>query len=189
MALKLSNDWLTTPSKAKLSIYLVLSILLAIGGFIAVETSFAKTNYPAPLIASQLAFSGATTKAHYATLYTQGTFDRFVLTQVIDFAFIIGLILTLFFAHVAVARGQPPGSGWQQLALRLAVISPLISASDALENTVSFFMLADPQGFPNWLAILYSGFAAVKWLWAVIGTALIIIQIGALARSRMQQGR
>lgn len=188
MPLKLSNDWLTKPTRARLSKFLVLSLLLAIGGYVAVEMSFATTNYPVSLLEGQLAFSGAAIKSHYATLVAQGTFDRFVLTQVIDFAWIIGLMLTLFFAHVAIARGQPAGSKWRQFALRLAVVAPLIAASDAFENAVSFLMLADPKGFPDWLAPLYSGFATIKWSWAVIGVSLIVIQIGALARSRMQQG-
>lgn len=96
-------------------------------------------------------------------------------------------MLTLFFAHVAIARGQPAGSTWRQLALRLAILAPLIAASDALENVVSFFMLADPHGFPDWLAALYSGLAAIKWSWAVIGVSLLVVQIGALARFRVQK--
>ena len=188
MPLKLSNDWLLKPTKARLSTFLLLSLLLAIGGYVAVEISFAKTNYPVSLLEGQLAFSGTTIKSHYATLLAQGSFDRFVLTQVIDFAWIVGLMLTLFFAHVAIARGQPAGSTWRQLALRLAVLAPLIAASDALENVVSFVMLADPEEFPDWLAVLYSGLAAIKWSWAVIGVSLIVIQIGALASSRIQKG-
>lgn len=187
MPLKLSNDWLTKPTRARLSASLVLSLMLATGGYVAVEISFATTNYPVSLLQGQLAFSGTAIKSHYATLIAQGTFDRFVLTQVIDFAWIIGLMLTLFFAHVAIARGQPPGSKWRQFALRLAVVAPLIAASDAIENAVSFIMLADPKGFPGWLALLYSGLATIKWSWAVIGVSLIVIQVGALARSRMQQ--
>lgn len=189
MPLKLSNDWLTKPTNARLSTLLVLSLLLAAGGYVAVEISFGRTHYPVSLLEGQLTFSGSTIKSHYATLLRQGTFDRFVLTQVIDFIFIIGLMLTLFFGHVAIARGQPAGSTWRQFALRLGVVAPLIAASDAFENVVSFLMLADPKGFPDWLAPLDSGFAAIKWSWAVIGVSLIIIQVGALARSRRQPGK
>ena len=188
MLLKLSNDWLTKPTRAWLSALLALSLLLAAAGYVAVELSFAATHYPVSLLEGQLTFSGPAIKSHYATLLAQGTFDRFVLTQVIDFAWIVGLMLTLFFAHVAIARGQPAGSRWRPLALRLAVVAPLIAASDALENAVSFIMLADPTGFPDWLAVLYSGLAAIKWSWAVIGVSLIVIQLGALASSRIQQG-
>lgn len=189
MPLTLSNDWLTKPTRARLAASLVLSLLLAAAGYVAVETSFAATHYPVSLLEGQLAFSGAAIKSHYATLLAQGTFDRFVLTQVIDFAWIVGLMLTLFFAHVAIARGQAAGSQWRRLALRLAVVAPLIAASDALENAVSFLMLADPNGFPDWLALVYSGLAAIKWSWAVIGVSLIAVQVGALVRSRMQHGK
>jgi hypothetical protein len=187
MTLKLSNDWLTRPTRARLSIYLALSLLLAIVGYVAVEASFVTTKYPVSLIEGQLTFSGAAIKSHYSTLLAQGTFNGFVLTQVIDFAWIIGLMLTLFFAHVAIARGQAAGSAWRDFALRLAVIAPLIAASDAFENIVSFMMLANPQQFPDWLALLYSGLAAIKWSWAVIGILLILIQISALVISRMQR--
>jgi hypothetical protein len=189
MTLKLSSDWLTRPTKARLSLYLALSLLLAIVGYVAVETSFVTTKYPMSLFEGQLAFSGAALKSHYSTILAQGTFNRFVLTQVIDFAWIIGLMLTLFFTHVAIARGQAADSAWRHFALRLAVIAPLIAASDAFENFVSFIMLANPQQFPDWLALLYSGFAAIKWSWAVIGVALILIQIGVLVKSRMQRGK
>ena len=189
MPLKLSNDWLKKPTQAWLATLLVLSLLLAIAGYVAVEISFATTNYPVSLLEGQLAFDGAAIKSHYAALLAQGTFDRFVLTQVIDFAWIIGLMFTLFFAHIAIARGQPAGSSWRQFALRLAVVAPLIAASDALENAISFLMLADPHGFPDWLAPLYSGFATIKWSWAVIGISLVAIQLGALARSRVLQGK
>lgn len=81
MPLKLSNDWLIRPTKARLSTFLIVSLLLAIGGYVAVEISFAKTNYPVSLLEGQLAFSGATIKAHYATLLAQGSFDRFVLPK------------------------------------------------------------------------------------------------------------
>lgn len=183
MQLKLSEYWLSSPSKTALKIYLILSLLLAIGGYVAVEISFASTKYPVSLFEGQLAFHASEIKNHYMVLQDQGTFSRFVQTQMIDFAWIIGLMLTLFFSHVLIARAQPKNSKWRMFALYLAVIAPAIAASDAIENFISFAMLADPQNFPDWLAPLYSGFAAIKWSWAAIGTTLIIIQISALAIS------
>jgi hypothetical protein len=187
MLLKLSDHWLIRPTNTRLWIYFSLSLLLAIAGYIAVEISFARTKYPVSLLEGQLAFSGAAIKSHYASLQAQGTFDQFVLTQIIDFAWIIGLMLTLFFSHLVLARSQPPKSKWCQLALRLAVLAPIIAASDAFENMVSFVMLANPKDFSDWLAILYSSFAAIKWSWATIGIVLLLIQIGALIRSRARQ--
>jgi hypothetical protein len=189
MQLKLSDDWLIRPSRAQLATFLAVSILLAAAGYVAVEISFAAARYPVPLLEGQLAFSGSAIKSHYATLLAQGTIEQFVLTQVVDFVWIIGLMLTLFCAHVAMARAQPAGSSWRRFALRLAVVAPLIAASDACENAVSFLMLADPAGFPDWLALLYSGFAAIKWSWAGIGVTLVVIQIGALVASRTRAAK
>ncbi len=187
MQLILSDRWLTQPKKAQLGVYLALSLLLAIGGYIAVTVSFIATKYPVSLFEAQLAFDAVAIKSHYNVLITQGTFDKFVHTQIIDFAWIIGLMLTLFFAHVAIARAQPATSRWQRLALRLAVLGPLIASADIFENLCSFVMLANPGRFPNWLALVYSSFAAIKWSWSVIGTTLVIIQIGALVVSRTRK--
>ena len=180
MRLKLSDYWLVHPSKLKLNLYLTLSLILAIGGYIVVEISFYKSNYPVSLFEGQLAFDAAEIKSHYAVLKQQGTFGIFVKTQIIDFAWIIGLMLTLFFTHIAIARAHSADSKWQSLALYLAVFGPLIAASDAVENLFSFVMLANPSGFPDWIAPVYSSFAAIKWSWAVIGVSLIVIQLVAL---------
>ena len=178
MKIMLSDRWLVYPHQLRL--YLILSLLFATMGYIAVEVGFYFVKYPVSLIAGQLAFSAAAIKAHLQILSDQGTFDAFIRTQVIDFAWIIGLMSTLFFSHVAIARAQLAGSKWQRLALSLAVIAPCIAASDAFENLCSFAMLAMPKDFPGWLAILYSSFAAIKCLWAIIGICLIIIQLIAL---------
>lgn len=68
--------------------------------------------------------------------------------------------------------------------MRLAVIAPLVAASDALENLTSFAMRAAPRSFPDVLALVYSGFSAIKWAWSGVGTSLLVVQLVALLLAR-----
>ncbi|MGO1920591.1 MAG: hypothetical protein ACTH07_04395, partial [Microbacterium sp.] len=63
--------------------------------------------------------------------------------------------------------------------------------SDALENVVSFVMLADPTGFADALAIAHSGFAVLKFagmtvamLAGTVGAVIVIMQLVRSNRSR-----
>lgn len=165
-----------------------ISLTLAVAGNVLVSASFEAARYPVSLFEAQLAFSGPQIKEHYVTLIEQGTLDIFVRTQLLDFVFIVGLMLTYFFLHVATARAHQPGSFWRRFALALAVVLPILATSDALENLTSFIMLADPTGFPNWLAYVYSSFAAFKWAVNALGVGVIIIELIVLASVKLRLG-
>ena len=188
MRLRISDKWLSSPSNAAIRNWLIGSNILAAVGYTAVTLAFIQAKFPGTLFQAQLAFRAETIKLQYATLIQQGTFGIYVTTQIIDYAWIFGLMLTLFFAHVAIARGQH-NPGWRNLALSLAVIAPVIASADALENLVSFFMLGFPQSFPNWLAPVYSSFAAIKWGWSVIGVSILVVELIALLATRFWQRR
>ncbi len=49
---------------------------------------------------------------------------------------------------------------------------------DAVENLISFVMLANPQGFADWIAPPYSGFAVVKF--AMITAAMLALIVSAV---------
>lgn len=44
-----------------------------------------------------------------------------------------------------------------------ALLSTMAPLADTLENLVSYFMLSEPVDFPDHLAWVYSGFAALKF--------------------------
>lgn len=189
MQLRLSPAWLEQPATRTVARSLVGSIVLAAVGYTAVTVAFAASDFPGTLFDAQLSFDATTIREQYATLKAQGTFGTYVAAQVIDFVWIIGLMLTLFFAHVAIARGQRNHAGWRTLALRLAVIAPLIASADAFENLASFVMLARPETFPDSMAIISSSFAAIKWAWSIIGVTLLTIELVALAVNRRADRR
>lgn len=184
MKLRISDQWLSSPSDAAVRNWLIGSIVLAAVGYTAVTLAFIRAEFPGTLFQAQLAFGGETIKAQYATLIQQGTFGAYVTAQIIDYAWIFGLMLTLFFAHVAIARAQT-NPGWRNLALSLAIIAPAIASADAFENLVSFFMLASPQDFPNWLAPVYLSLAAIKWGWSVIGVSILIVEVITLVVTKL----
>jgi hypothetical protein len=69
----------------------------------------------------------------------------------------------------------------------MVFIAPMAAGFDALENLVSFFLLANPQDFADWLVYPYSSFAAIKFVifgltycWALIAIAISILS--AVAR-------
>jgi len=183
MKLRISDKWLSSPSNAAVRNWLIGSIVLAAVGYTAVTLAFIQAKFPGTLFQAQLAFRAETIKVQYAMLIQQGTFGAYITAQIIDYAWIFGLMMTLFFAHVAIARAQN-NPGWRNLALSLAVIAPAIASADAFENLVSFFMLASPQGFPNWLAPVYSSLAAIKWGWSVIGVSILVVELIALLATR-----
>ena len=82
-------------------------------------------------------------------------------------------------------RSLPNRLWLQPAALVVGLISIQAATFDALENGVSFIMLADPQGFADWLIYPYSSLAVAKFLchaityiWALL--ALLIITISRI---------
>ena len=177
-------------SWARLSFSLLASFLLGAIGLTWATVLYVRSGFPPALIEGQLAFSPDAYRAWYAVLIEKGTLPLYVRTQFVDYLFIIGLLSALFFVHLMIAKGQPDRR-WRKLALTLAILGPLIAASDAIENMVTLTMLSNPTGFAPWLAYLVSTISAVKWSWALIGCTLIVVQIIALVwvrRSRSAIG-
>jgi glucan phosphoethanolaminetransferase (alkaline phosphatase superfamily) len=136
-----------------------------------------QTNSPVQLIPFQLTFDANTVESYYEGFIHQNTFSQYITTQFIDFIWIFGLLATLFFAHVLIARAQQYSIKWRRIALLMAIIAPLVASSDIFENIVSFIMLANPTDISPFLAILHASFASIKWLWAVLGTSFLLTQV------------
>jgi hypothetical protein len=143
-----------------------ISLLALIANTLAtawLNASYAASKFPVAYHVAQLSFSGSRIKAWYAQLIEFGTLDVYLRTQYIDHFF----ILTVLILHVAVllwiSRLFPIAHSGRRLMVGAALISTVAPLADTLENCVSYLMLADPKGFPDGLAILYSGFAALKF--------------------------
>ena len=122
----------------------------------------------------QTRFSGETVKGYYATMQEAGTLDVYWQTQLIDFGFIAAIFsMGLFFCTLLSRLGRE--GSWARTLGLLAGLSAMAGACcDALENLVSFVMLSAPQDFPNWIALPYSGFAALKFGLITLAMALLI---------------
>ena len=59
------------------------------------------------------------------------------------------------------------------------------AAFDALENLVSFVMLADPQGFADGLALPYSTFAVAKFVCLASAMALVLVTLLLVVAGRI----
>jgi len=141
------------------------------------NASYAASGHPVSYAEGQTTFSGSEIKGFYAVMEDGGTLGRYWQTQFIDFGFIAMMIVVGGAVGLLLARLGHPGSVAARLGRLAAVVIPLGAAFDVVENLISFVMLADPQGFPEWLAVPYSAAAVVKF--GLIGLGMVAL-IGSL---------
>lgn len=154
------------------------------GGLAWATMLYIESGFPPRLIEGQLAFDATRTRGWYAELIARDTLDIYRLTQWVDFIFIAGLLVTLFVLHLMIAKAHRDQPRWQRLALWLALLGPAIATADLWENLVTLSMLQAPATFPAGLALLASTLSAVKWIWSVIGSTLVAVQLAALCAHR-----
>ena len=151
------------------------------------NSSYAASGFPVPYFEAQLSFDATKLKGWYAQLLQAGTLGDYLQTQHIDFVFIATVALLhplalLLVGHLFTASSR--ARRWLTAAATLSLLAP---AADAMENLVSYGMLADPLGFnPNW-ALLYSSFAALKF--GMFTFAYVAAAIGLLVGGAMWLGR
>lgn len=171
---------------AKLPLWLhALAALLAVvvvrAANSVLDVSYAASKFPVPFMEGQLAFDGALIKSYYATMIEQGTLGIYVQTQLIDFAYIASVFVAGLVVPLLIARLYASGSWLQKVSLAMAAILPMGALFDTLENLVSFVMLSMPQSFPDWIAPIYSSFAALKFACLVPGYTLVgVLAVGAV---------
>lgn len=147
---------------------------------------YARSKFPVSFFEGQTAFDGPTIKGYYAQLQEMGTFDIYVFVQRIDYLFMLTVMVSLFLLGAAALRTIPSQwrKGWVlKLALLAMWITPMAAAMDAMENLVSFVMLANPAEFADWLAYPYSGFAvgkfalfALNYLWVSVALLVALLK-------------
>lgn len=143
------------------------------------DALYAASQHPVDYATGQTTFDAARIKGFYAHMQEAGSLDIYVQTQQFDFVFMLamacfGVMLGSFVARAGRDRSAARSLGF--VAAGLAVAGALL---DALENAVSFVMLAQPQGFADWLALPYSGFASAKF--AAITLAMLCVLLALLA--------
>lgn len=147
------------------------------------DASYAASGHPVDFATGQLAFDAQKIAGYYAHMIEAGTLQIYWQTQFIDFGFIAAaMALSVLFGTLAARFGGRINRlgvwGWH-LGLAAATLGVSGAAFDALENLLSFLMLASPQAIPQPLALAYSTAAAVKF--ALLTTAVICLLLSIMA--------
>lgn len=142
------------------------------------NASYAASRFPVPYYEAQLSFSAEKIKGWYAFLVQSGTLDRYVSTQHIDTLFILSTLLLHLLALLLVSRLFAEESKGRRVMVVCAMLSAIAPLSDQLENLVSYVMLADPAGFPDFLVYLYSSLAS--WKFAMFAFAYLAASVGVV---------
>lgn len=148
------------------------------------DASYAASRHPVDYATGQTSFSGEAIKGWYQSMIDTGTLDIYTTTQLIDFGFIAGLMLLGLFGGLLLSRLARRGSLASKAGRFAATIIPVGGLFDALENLISFVMLANPTGFADWIALPYSAAASVKFacITAGMGAALFSIATNLVGR-------
>ena len=141
----------------------LLALLLNFWAMEVLNTSYASSGFPVPYWQAQLSFDAVKIKGWYQVLIERGTLDRYIQTQYIDYVFIVSVLILQVVFLLAISRAMPADSWMRRAMIGAAMLSTIAPIADALENVVSYVMLANPLGFANGLAWVYSSLAVVKF--------------------------
>ena len=144
------------------------------------EKSYLLSKFPVPYFEQQTSFDAIKMKEWYAYMLKEDTFGIYFNTQIIDFAFIVTVILAGYTLWCLIANLHPENSFFRNWGQKLAYALPLAGAFDILENLVSFFMIANPENFADFLVLPYSTFAVFKFACWTIGLIWLLIALVAL---------
>lgn len=168
-------------SLVSLGIYFLTSHIL--------EKSYVLSKFPVTYFEQQTSFDALKMKEWYAYMIEQGTFDIYLKTQFIDFAFIAAVILAGFVLWSFIANLHPNGSFFERWGHKMAFALPFAGAFDIFENLVSFFMIANPDNFAAFIVIPYSAFAVLKFACWTVGLIWLVIALLSLPITRFQLAR
>ncbi|GLQ33833.1 hypothetical protein GCM10007939_01160 [Amylibacter marinus] len=149
------------------------------------DKSYTASQHPVDFFTGQTTFNSETIKGYYAVMQDAGTLGIYVRTQILDYAFILGLLLMGLFFATGIARAARAGSWGRSIGRWAATSIALGALCDAIENAWSFVMLANPHDFASWLALPYSGFAAAKFALLTLGMALLCVTIASVVLGRI----
>lgn len=127
------------------------------------DAAYAASKFPVPYWQAQLSFDHLKLKGWYEFLIKNQTLDLYIHTQLVDFIFIASVLILHMTALLALSRAVPAPSNARCALIWAALISAIAPLADAVENGISFIMLANPAGFEPLLAIAYSTLAAIKF--------------------------
>lgn len=163
--------FLHSPKTLSLCLLTLAALIFNLWASQILTASYTESRFPVPYYLAQLSFNPTQLKAWYATLIEQNTLQTYLLTQHIDSLFILSTLLLHGFALILISRLFALKSKGRSILVVCAFISAIAPISDQLENLVSYIMLMNPTDFSNWLAYVYSSFAAIKFAFFVFAYA------------------
>jgi hypothetical protein len=156
-------NWASQQSLKKLTVLTLLALAFHMFASSILNKSYEASQFPVQYYVAQLSFSPESLRQWYGQLIEKGTLDIYIQTQHIDFLFIASVLVLHPLALLLIAKLFANDSIWQKIMIGSAALSALAPLADALENWVSYVMLAQPADFAPWLAYLYSGVASLKF--------------------------
>lgn len=154
---------------------------------IRLDALYAQSKHPVDYATGQTTFDADRIKEFYAHMAGEGTLDIYVATQRFDFLFMLMIAVFGVLLGTLIARVVAPSVWGKRMALGAAGLAVVGAVFDAMENGVSFVMLADPAGFAPWLALVYSGFAAAKFVVLTGAMAAALIGCGFAVGARFSR--
>lgn len=159
----LFQQWQSKFTAPQLMVIGLLALLFNFWATDLLNASYASSGFPVPYWQAQLSFDANKLKGWYQILIERGTLDRYIQTQHIDFVFIASVLILHIVVLLAISRALPANSGLRRAMIIAAMLSAIAPIADALENGISYIMLANPADFAEGLAWIYSSLAAVKF--------------------------
>ena len=155
----------------------------------ALDESYAASRFPVPYAVGQTTFDGELLKSYYQVMLDAGTLDIYWRTQFIDFGFIGAMFVVGLFIPICIRRAALPATVAYNILTFSATAISTGAILDAIENLISFTMLAQPQTFPNWIALPYSAFAVMKFACIALGMLTLLVGILAVIIQRIARRR
>ncbi|MCW9042411.1 MAG: hypothetical protein OQK05_03625 [Pseudopelagicola sp.] len=140
---------------------------------IPLEAAYGASGHPVGHAAGQVTFSAAAIKGYYAQMQAEGGLGLYRWSQVLDCGFLLAILGLGWGLATLGARAARPNSHARKAARAAAFFTVAGAAMDAMENAVSFVMLANPQGFADWIAWPYSAAAVAKF--ALLAAAVVAL--------------
>lgn len=163
---------------------------LAFAGFqgarLTLDASYAASRYPVDYFTGQLSFSAEKLMGYYDVMQEAGTLGLYLRTQLIDFAFIAGVMAVGLTLGALIGRLGPKGGWTRKLALAVSALSVLGGCFDIAENLLSFGLIAHPDDMPNVLALAQSSMAALKFACLVPAVCLMPVALALGLASRLR---
>jgi hypothetical protein len=125
------------------------------------NAAYAASGFPVAYWQAQLSFDHEKLKGWYGLLLSKQSLDLYIHAQLVDFIFIASVLILHIAALLALSRALPAESKARQALVWAALLSAIAPLADAIENFISFIMLANPTDF---MPLLIRGCHQVRYV-------------------------